>query len=666
MSGEIILNVDDQEAERYVKRRDLEAAGFSIVDATTGAEALRLIETVKPAVVLLDVQLPDINGYDVCRYVKSKWPEVMVLMTSATFTEADRRAQGLDSGADSYLVQPAEPLELVAAVNAMLRIRRSEDVLRELNLSLGVQVKERGDALSRAVNALKASADRMRTLLQATYTFQAYLTQDGTLLDANRASLEGTKAKIEDVFGRPFWETPWFAETPGMPETIRTAVTRAAAGEISQQSITLNLPGGERSFDLALRPVKNDAGTVIGIVSEAIETTQRLKAEAALRQSMKMEAIGQLTGGLAHDFNNLLTAVIGNLDLILHRSTESKVRQWAENAFKAAERGSKLTSQLLAFSRTQKLDTAPVDLNTLISEMKELLVQSLGAAHNVNFELASGLPAVVANANQLELAILNLSLNARDAMPEGGTLTISTGILFSDVKHVAVSVADTGTGMPPEVIARAFDPFFTTKPTGKGTGLGLSQVYGIVRQAGGEVSIDSKVGYGTKVTLRLSAASQDSAPQKERNKVAARAKGNEKLLVVDDDGDVRDIVGRVLTELGYEVREARNGDEALAALSNFDPDLLVVDFAMPNMNGAEVVATARARKAGLKILFLSGYADTAVLDAAVEQAPLLHKPFRPAELATAVRIALDSDQTRPAERIKTLKPRSRRTRVVDA
>jgi DNA-binding response OmpR family regulator/nitrogen-specific signal transduction histidine kinase len=617
MSDEIVLNVDDQEAERYVKRRDLEANGFSVVDATTGAEALRLIEKVAPAVVLLDVQLPDISGYDVCRYVKSKWPEIMVLMTSATFTESDRRTQGLDAGADSYLVQPAEPLELAAAVNAMLRIRRSEDALRSINLSLGAQIKERGDALSRAVNALKASADRMRALLQATYTFQGYMTLDGTVLDTNRASLDGIGAKIEDVVGRPFWESPWFSETPGMPETMRKAVARA------------------------------DAGAVMGIVSEAVETTQRLKAEAALRQSMKMEAIGQLTGGLAHDFNNLLTAVVGNLDLIRHRSAEANIRKWAENAFKAAERGSKLTSQLLAFSRTQKLDTAAVDLNDLIHGMKELLIQSIGPSHTINFELAAGLPAVVANANQLELAILNLSLNSRDAMPDGGTLTISTAIPSPESRYVILTVADTGTGMPPDVVTRAFDPFFTTKPTGKGTGLGLSQVYGIVRQAGGEVSIDSKPGHGTKVMLRLSVASQEIVTEKEGNKATARAQRNEKLLVVDDDSDVRDIVSRVLAELGYDVRDVGGGKEALSVLSDFDPDLLVVDFAMPNMNGAEIVAAARARKAGLKILFLSGYADTAVLEAAVGHAPLLHKPFRPAELAAAVRTALDTDQ-RPA------------------
>jgi DNA-binding response OmpR family regulator/nitrogen-specific signal transduction histidine kinase len=613
---EVILNVDDLEAQRYVKRRDLEANGFSVVDATTGAEALRLTEQIKPAVLLLDVQLPDINGYEVCRYVKSKWPEVMVLMTSSTFVTSERRTLGLDSGADAYLVQPAEPLELTAAVNSMLRIRRSEDTLRSLNLSLDAQVKERGVELGRAINALKASADRMRSLLQTTYILQGYMTPDGILLDANRASLDSIQAKIEDVIGRPFWETPMFTATPGMPDAVRQAVTRAAAGEIVQQSIAVNLPDGERTFDMALRPVKNETGAVIGIVPEAVETTQRVKAETALRQSMKMEAIGQLTGGLAHDFNNLLTAIVGNLDLIRRRSTEQNVRKWADNALKAAERGSKLTSQLLAFSRTQKLDTGPVDLNGLINGMKELLDQSLGPTISIQFELAHELPPALADANQLELALLNLSPNARDAM--------------------------TDTGTAPETVARAFDPFFTTKPTGKGTGLGLSQVYGIVRQAGGEVTIDSKVGRGTKVTLHLHRAVQDATKEQPNDSAAMRAANGEKLLLVDDDSDVREIVRTVLSELGYTVREASGGQEALVTLSDFNPDLLIVDFAMPNMNGAEVVTTARSRNPQLKILFLSGYADSAVLESAVGEALLLRKPFRPSELAAAVRSALDA------------------------
>ncbi|HEX4408790.1 MAG TPA: response regulator [Xanthobacteraceae bacterium] len=639
---DVILNVDDLEAQRYVKRRDLEAGGFSVVDATTGADALRLIEQLKPPVVLLDVQLPDISGHDVCRYIKGKWPEVMVLMTSATFVTSEGRTRGLDAGADSYLVQPAEPLELAAAVNALLRIRRSEDALRSLNVSLDAQVKERGAELARAINALRTSADRMRTLLQTTYIFQGYMLPDGTLLDVNRASLEGMHAKFEDVVGRAFWETPWFTGTPGMPEAVREFVARAAKGESVQQSIVVNLPDGERAFDMALRPVKNDRGDVIGIVPEAVETTQRLQAEAALRQAMKMEAIGQLTGGIAHDFNNLLTAVVGNLDLIRVRSTEQNVRKWAENAFKAAERGSRLTSQLLAFSRTQKLDTAAINVNGLIGGMKELLDQSLGASVTSRFELAENLPAILADANQLELAILNLSLNARDAMPGGGTLTIATASAKDDAKSILVSVTDTGTGMTPDVVARAFDPFFTTKPTGKGTGLGLSQVYGIVRQAGGDVTIDSKLGRGTKITMRLPRAAADVVTAQRDDSTLVRGAKGEKLLLVDDDPDVRDIVSRVLSELGYDVREAGGGDEALAAFSDFNPDLLIVDFAMPNMNGAEVVTAARANNKEQKILFLSGYADSGILEAAVGSAPLLRKPFRPADLAAAVRGALDT------------------------
>jgi signal transduction histidine kinase len=639
---ETIVNVDDTEPQLYVKRRDLEAAGFNVVDAHNGADALRRVEEIKPPVVLLDVELPDISGYDVCRYIKTKWPEVMVLMTSATFTTAEHRTRGLDSGADSYLVQPAEPLELAAAINALLRIRRSEDVLRSINATLGAQVKEQGIELSRAINALKTSADRMRSLLQTTYIFQGYMTPDGTLLDTNRASLEGINATIEEVVGRPYWEASWFSATPGMCEQIRAAVGKAAAGDIVQQSVVLNLPDGERSFDMSLRPVKNENGKVIGIVPEAVETTQRVKAESALRQSMKMEAIGQLTGGLAHDFNNLLTAVVGNLDLIRARSTEQNIRKWAENAFKAAERGAKLTSQLLAFSRTQKLDTAPVDVNALIAGMRDLLNQSLGPTVALKFEPAPGLPPAVADTNQLELAILNLALNARDAMPDGGTLTIRTALSTDAAQTVLVSVADTGTGMPPEVVARAFDPFFTTKPTGKGTGLGLSQVYGIVRQAGGEVTIDSKVGKGTTVTLRLPQSAGAGIREKRADAAVPHAVKSEKLLLVDDDPDVREIVSRVLTELGYAVREAGDGQEALAALAEFRPDLLIVDFAMPNMNGAEVVATARKRNRALKVLFLSGYSDSAVLESAVGDALLLRKPFRPADLATAVRHALDA------------------------
>ena len=523
----LVLNVDDQDPERYIKTRDLQQSGFDVLEARTGAEALRLVEQRQPAVVLLDVQLPDINGYQVCAFIKRKWPEVMVLQTSATFTTPAHRSLGLDSGADSYLVQPAEPLELAAAVNALIRIRQSEDALRALNATLEQRVQERTQELAAANAKLTA------------------------------------------------------------------------------------------------------------------EIAQRQKAEAALVQAQKMEAVGQLTGGLAHDFNNLLTAVVGNLDLIRSRAADARLSRWADNAFKAAQRGAKLTAQLLAFSRTQKLATAPVDVNAVISGMLELLNQSLGANITVALALDASAPVAVADANQLELAILNLAINARDAMPEGGTVTLGTALDASDPDRVIITVSDTGTGMPPEVAARAFDPFFTTKPLGKGTGLGLSQVYGIIRQFSGEVTIDTKVGKGT--TFRLALARTSGGVDREAGVApAASTSHSEKLLIVDDDPDVREIVVSVLSEIGYLVLEAANGDEAIRLLETAEPDLLIIDFAMPGSNGAEVARAARMRMPDLRILFASGFSDTAALEAAVGDAPLLHKPFRPAELAAAVRSVLDA------------------------
>jgi DNA-binding response OmpR family regulator len=522
----VILNVDDLEAQRYVKTRDLRASGYDVIEATTGAEALRLTEQHRPPVVLLDVQLPDISGFEVCAFIKQKWPEVMVLQTSATFTTSEHRILGLNAGADSYLVQPAEPLELAAAINALLRIRRSEDGLRTLNASLDKQVQARTVELT----------------------------------EANR--------------------------------------------QLTQ------------------------------------EMARRQKAEAGLLQAQKMEAVGQLTGGLAHDFNNLLTAVVGNLDLIRARANEPRITRLADNAFKAAERGSKLTAQLLAFSRTQKLTTEAVDINSLIAGMSELLNQSLGAHVAVKTILEQSAPVVLADANQLEVSILNLAINARDAMPEGGTLTIETSCDESDDRKVLVTVSDTGTGMPSEVVARAFDPFFTTKPPGKGTGLGLSQVYGLVRQMGGDVTIESRVGEGTTIGLLLRRG--NIAASVDTQTAADIENGHfERILVVDDDTDVRALMTTFLSEMGYVVHEADHGDAALAMQGAVNPHLMIIDFAMPGSNGAEVVKAARAAQPSLAVLFVSGYADSAALEAAMGSAPLLRKPFRPAELAHAVRSAID-------------------------
>ncbi|AKJ31800.1 PAS domain-containing protein [Caldimonas brevitalea] len=383
----------------------------------------------------------------------------------------------------------------------------------------------------------------------------------------------------------------------------------------------------------------------------AAAVAERQRAEEHLRQAQKMEAVGQLTGGIAHDFNNLLQAVTGNLELIRRLAEQpGQVRSWAENALRSVRHGAKLTSQLLAFSRSQRLEMKPVAVNELLKGMQELLTRTLGPSIEVVLALHPDVNSVMAEPTQLEMSVLNLAINARDAMPTGGRLTLSTEVrrLERDAElgtgdYVELRVADTGTGMSPEVVARAFDPFFTTKEVGKGTGLGLSQVYGFARQVGGAARIQSAPSQGTAVSLLLRTAAPAAATTRERQPTGAVKAGSDagarpaRVLVVDDDLAVRSLLRDMLEALGYAVEQAADGPAGLQALERGRPDVLLVDFAMPGMNGAQVARAARERCPDLPIVFASGYADTDALHAAVgPNAQLLHKPFRMDELAATV------------------------------
>jgi signal transduction histidine kinase/CheY-like chemotaxis protein len=375
------------------------------------------------------------------------------------------------------------------------------------------------------------------------------------------------------------------------------------------------------------------------------DMAERRRAEEMLRQAQKMEAIGQLTGGIAHDFNNLLTAIIGNLDMMRTRlAGNDRLQRMADNALEAARKGAKLASQLLAFSRTQRLKVGSVDISELLNGMSGLLSQSVGPAIRVDVRIDEDARYAVSDANQLELALLNLAVNARDAMPTGGSLTIRARLVADPERglpHVELSVADTGTGMSEEVRSRAVEPFFTTKPTGVGTGLGLSQVYGVVRESGGTLAIDSQPGQGTTVRLILPAGTPppirtEDYSQSPPTVPGARSREQISVLVVDDDRLVRRLMSEGLRNLQYRITEAENGEQGLAAMERARFDLLLVDFAMPGMNGAEMVREAQKRQPGIKVLMVSGYADSAAVEAALGSARLLRKPFDLAELRAAV------------------------------
>jgi signal transduction histidine kinase len=378
------------------------------------------------------------------------------------------------------------------------------------------------------------------------------------------------------------------------------------------------------------------------------EVLDRERAEAALVQAQKMDAVGQLTGGIAHDFNNLLAVVIGNLDMIGRKTEDERTRRLAGNALQAAERGAKVTGQLLAFSRTQRLQVQPTQIGPLIEGVRDLLRQTLGPAIELQLEVAdAGLP-VLADPTQLELAILNLAINARDAMPNGGSLTIAAQRLdvqddpdLTDGEYLELAVTDTGAGMSEDVIERAFDPFFTTKQVGQGTGLGLSMVYGVARQSGGVARIRSRVGQGTTVSVILPRTLQAAAEQKvSADAEPGAAPVRARVLVVDDEPEVRRVLAETLEELGHETAVAAGGQEALDLLAASSFDLLMLDFAMPGMNGAEVATAARALRPDQKLIFVTGYADTGAIEAAAADSLILRKPFRASEVAQAVQSAL--------------------------
>jgi signal transduction histidine kinase/ActR/RegA family two-component response regulator len=380
------------------------------------------------------------------------------------------------------------------------------------------------------------------------------------------------------------------------------------------------------------------------------EINERERAQAALTQVQKMEAIGRLTGGIAHDFNNLLHVVNMNLELVSLYAKEEKVKPVVDRAKSAARRGARLTNQLLSFARSQSLLPKLTRVNQLLLGMKDLLEISVGSAVEVELDLCEEDASVVLDPSQMEMAILNLAVNSRDAMPNGGKLRIATGTRFLDEDrdlpagdYVLVSVSDTGGGIPPNILPKVFDPFFTTKPVGRGTGLGLSQVYGFTRQSGGLARIHSEEGTGTTVEMWFPEADGEAEEQgavKQQPAVPALA-GACHILVVEDDADVRRVIVECLSLIGYKVTEAANGGEALASLAAVKPDLLVVDYAMPDMTGAEVISEARKLVGDVPVILATGYADMAAVERLAGKPKILRKPFDIAALGDAVASVLD-------------------------
>ena len=645
-----LLIVDDNAATRYALRRRMERHGFIVSEAGTGTEGLELIASQVTDALILDVNLPDMSGFDVVRLLRSE-PRTALLpvvhVSAASIQTADI-VTGLEAGADAYLVHPVDPDVLLATVRTLLRVRDTEYALRES--------EARFREIFVNISAPIAVMDAQLKVHECNHAF-AQLIQQSLAERTLHSSL-----------------------VDGQEEVLHELQAGLLAGERWKGTLRMLVRGEERETEWQISPYRTPLLSLVFIedVTEhrqreqshlkqlhsvntklAHEVAERARTEAQLLQAQKMDAIGKLTGGIAHDFNNLLTGIITGIELIKKRTEENrpeKIMRYAEAALASASSAAALTHRLLAFARQQPLDARPTDINKHIRSLEDLLRRTIGKRIALTLELTSQSAIALVDASQLESALLNLVINARDALPDGGTISVTTFAAHStgdtrlaDGAYLALSVKDDGVGIEHSLIDKVFDPFFTTKPIGQGTGLGLSTIYGFARQSGGDVVIRSVAGQGTEVTLMFPSGA-DSVPVETAPNPAPRPGAGQHILIVEDTASVRMFVNELLVDTGYRCTQVGDVATALSMLEHDESiDLLLSDVGLPHMNGRELADRARVWRPHLPVLFMTGYAENAVNRQSFlgQRMDMIIKPFKLGALLEKVDNMLDVTPPQP-------------------
>ncbi|WP_282361922.1 response regulator [Pseudomonas sp. PS01300] len=641
-----LLIVDDNIVTRYALRRRLECHGYRIDEAGTGGEGLELIASQTYDALILDVHLPDMSGFDIVRILRATPATALlpVIHVSAAAIGTGDIITGLDAGADAYLIHPVDPEVLLATLRTLLRVRDTEQALREsearfreIFVSTAAPIALLGTGL-KVHECNQAFAQLIQDNLSPDTLVECFADDQQPVIDELLRRL-GTRDR---------WKGLLHMRVNGLLRETQWQVSPYRSGESSL--IFVEDVTEQRHRERTQRAELDSATTLL-----AQEVAERARTEAQLLQVQKMDALGKLTGGIAHDFNNMLTGIITSLELIKKRIEQGrvdKVQSYADAALGAAMGAATLTHRLLAFARQQPLDPRPADINQHIRSLEELLRRTIGEHISLHLNLSEHLSVALVDPIQLENAVLNLVINARDALPQGGNIWISTyaahtqdDLKLADGAYVALSVRDDGSGIAPEVIGKVFDPFFTTKPIGQGTGLGLSTIYGFARQSAGDVQIRSTGGRGTEVTLLLPASQSPLLSITEPTPDTVISTAGEHVLVVEDMSVVRSFVCEVLTDAGYRCTPAPDVESALQKL-HADPSiaLLLSDVGLPHMNGRELANVARMLRPSLPVLFMTGYAENAIdrQHFLGERMDIVTKPFQIHELLDKVRRSLDA------------------------
>jgi PAS domain S-box-containing protein len=653
-----VLVVDDDERNLLAIETVLEDIG-EVVVARSGEEALRHLLKSDFAVILLDVYMPGLDGYETAGIIRSReqTKRIPIVFLSAVNKEAEHLIRGYSMGAVDYVFKPVDPVVLrskvAVFVDLFAKTREIEHQARQEQALLDANLRANAELL-RAEQELRRAEQRQAAIIES-LPILLYLEpltcrpRCPTFVSGDFETMTGYL--LADVLEDPtLWTERLHDED--RDRVLRAMVERASTGKLSVEYRWRCADGSFKHFHDQAVLLKDQDGRPMEFAGTLTDVTERRALEGQLVHAQKMDAIGKLTGGIAHDFNNLLAAVLGGIGLIERRADlGDEHRKILRMTKRAADQGSELVRRLLAFARKQQLQPAPVDLASLHRGVDDLLSHTLGGLVELDWQLPEGGWCAFADRSQLELALMNLIINARDAMPDGGTITIK-----ADLEEIGagnplglepgaygnLQVIDRGSGIPAEIIEKVLEPFFTTKPVGKGTGLGLSMVYGFARQSGGTFRLESTPGEGTRAEIWLpQATEQERSVEGDAEALDCHDGPALTILLVDDHPEVRITTAALLNELGHQVMEAQSGAEALDVIRRQDGgiDLLLSDYAMPHLSGTDMLAAARQLRPNLPALLITGYADAEEIGERPTDVAILSKPFSLPQLASAVRKA---------------------------